>query len=103
MSAARPATCGAAIEVPLFEVAPFVVLNAAATMLTPGAVTSGFSSSRQSASPSLLRGPVLEKGAITSSARFWVFWSSEAATVTARVDAAGVLRPALGKRLPAAA
>ncbi len=59
-SAAEPATCGVAIDVPLLEVWPPPIF--AATMLTPGAVMSGLTAL------SLGRGPRLENAASSSSA-----------------------------------
>ena len=44
--AAAPATCGAAIEVPLLVLTPVVLVMEAAMMETPGAVMSGLSTLR---------------------------------------------------------
>src|ERR1035438_8422047 len=111
-SAARPATCGDAMEVPLLRTVPLSglpELARAARMpvppqlrCVPGAATSGLLSS--SGIPVAVLGPRLEKQAIVSSAREVVFWVCEAATVMARVGAAGVARPTLfGPLFPAAA
>lgn len=65
-SAAAPATCGAAIDVPEITVWPGMLPGdpvpaaAAATMPTPGAVTSGLTT------PPAYRGPLLENGASRS-------------------------------------
>src|SRR5262249_46036019 len=54
-SAAVPATCGEACEVPEIVAPPFVVPLPAETMLTPGAVMSGFSELSPSAGPNELK------------------------------------------------
>ena len=96
--AARPATCGVAIEVPLMVVyasstiGPSSVPAArAAVTSTPGATTSGLRA------PFLKRGPRLEKPAITS-------WTSTAPTVRAASAEPGAVtvEAPLAPLLPAA-
>src|SRR6185369_11086895 len=90
-SAAVPATCGVAIEVPLidtYEPEPGEYCDRAARMSTPGAVSSGFRP------PSPRRGPQLENQARLS-------LESTAPTVSAAEAAPGEPMPP-GPVLPAA-
>ena len=97
VSAATPAACGDAIDVPEIVAAPLPVPLPVETMLTPGAVTSGF----RKLSP--VRGPPDEKSAKPLKFGFVIDvgesvagWSVGGAELQPRPLAAGDLDPTNG-------